>query len=171
MKTVQNFTILYILLAIAQAVICNYFRLGPYVSLSMLPALILCLPTSKSTIFTMCAAFATGIGIDFLSEGLLGLNTLAIVPIALLKKPIIIMTMGRESLEKDTPFNTRYEGFGKIILAVVISQSVFLVLYIMADGAGIRPLWFNVTRFFASLLCNTMLSMLAIHVLNYEERR
>ncbi len=171
MKTVQHFSILYILLVIAQAIICNYFRLGPYISLSLLPVLILCLPVRKSTSLTMIIAFVTGLGVDFLSEGLLGLNTLALLPVALLKKPVVRITMGAEAFEKDEPFNLRYEGFGKIFLAVILVQSVFLIMYITADGAGIRPFWFNLSRFAASLLCNSIFSMLAIHLLNYEERR
>lgn len=171
MKTIQNFTILYILLVIAQAVICNYFSLGPYISLSLLPALILCLPLNKSTSLTMGLAFITGLSVDILSEGLLGLNTLALVPVALLRKPIVIMTMGAEALEKNEPFNTRYESTVKITLAVIMTQIVFLSVYIIADGAGVRPMWFNLSRFGASLASNTLLSLLAIHMLNYEERR
>lgn len=171
MKTVQHFGILYILLVIAQAVICNYFRLGPYISLSLLPVLILCLPLQKSTSLTMIIAFATGLGVDALSEGILGLNTLALLPVALLKKPIVRLTMGPEAFEKNEPFNLRYEGFGKIFLAIAMAQSVFLIIYITADGAGVRPHWFNFSRFAASLVCNSIFSMLAIHLLNYDERR
>ena len=171
MKTVQHFGILYILLVIAQAVICNYFRLGPYISLTLLPVLILCLPLRQSSSLTMTIAFVTGLGVDILSEGLLGLNTLALVPVALLKKPVVKIIMGQEAFEKDEPFNIRYEGFGKIFLAVIVAQSIFLTLYIIADGAGIRPLWFNISRFAASLACNVIFSMMIIHLLNYEERR
>ncbi len=171
MKTVQHFGLLYILLVIAQAVICNYFRLGPYISLSLLPVLILCLPLRQSTSLTMIIAFVTGLGVDILSEGLLGLNTLALLPVALLKKPVIKLIIGQEAFEKDEPFNMRYEGFGKIFLVVIMVQSIFLVLYILADGAGARPLWFNISRFAASLSCNAIFSMLVIRLLNYEERR
>ena len=41
----NNFTVLYVLLVAAQMLICNYLHLTPYIMLSLLPALILCLPT------------------------------------------------------------------------------------------------------------------------------
>ena len=44
MKSNQNFTIVYILLAVAQMVICNYFRISPYVYVTILPSMILCIP-------------------------------------------------------------------------------------------------------------------------------
>ena len=44
MKANQNFSAIYILLAIAQMVICNYFRISPYISVTVLPAMVLCIP-------------------------------------------------------------------------------------------------------------------------------
>ena len=44
MRTNRNFTLIYILLVIGQILICNFINTGPYLMLSVLPALILCLP-------------------------------------------------------------------------------------------------------------------------------
>lgn len=171
MKTTQHFSILYILLAIAQVVICNYFRISPYITLSILPAMVLCIPLHKSTVSAMVIAFATGLAADALSEGVLGLNTLALVPVALMRKTVIMITMGRQALEKDEPFSIRYEGLGKVSLAIIMVQAVFLAIYITADGAGTRPFWFNATRFGASLASSYLLSLLAVHILNSEDRK
>ena len=46
MKVSQHFGIFYTLLVIGQAVLCNYSVLGPYITLSMLPAMVLCIPTA-----------------------------------------------------------------------------------------------------------------------------
>ena len=50
MKVNQHFGILYTLLVIAQVILCNYAQLGPYVMLSMLPAMVFCIPVSIRTI-------------------------------------------------------------------------------------------------------------------------
>ena len=94
MKISQNFGILYTLMVIGQVILCNYTQLGPYILLSMLPAMVLCIPTSVSTISCMLIAFASGLSVDWLSEGLLGLNTAAILPVALARKSIIKVFMG-----------------------------------------------------------------------------
>ena len=44
MKVSQHFGTLYTLLVIGQIVLCNYSQLGPYIMLSMLPAMVLCIP-------------------------------------------------------------------------------------------------------------------------------
>ena len=93
MKVSQHFGTLYTLLVIGQIVLCNYSQLGPYVMLTMLPAMVLCIPPSVSTITGMLIAFASGLSVDWLSEGLLGLNTAAILPVALMRKGVIKIFM------------------------------------------------------------------------------
>ena len=96
MKTNQNFTVTYIQLAVAQMVICNYFKVSPYVYVTILPAMILALPLKIGTIGSMAVAFVTGLGVDFLAEGIIGLNALALVPVALVRLPLLQMVMGDE---------------------------------------------------------------------------
>lgn len=170
MKINQNFGIIYILLAVAQMVICNYFRISPYIYVTILPAIVMCIPLKINTTVAMLVAFATGVSVDLLAEGVLGLNTLALVPVALVRYPLLRMTMGTEMQEKNYRFNIRSVGLGKMLLVTVLSTGLFLAIYVLADGAGVRPLWFNTIRFFASLACDTLLAMLVVHVLNPDER-
>ena len=57
MKVVQNFNIMYILLVIAQLLICNYLHLSALVTVSILPVMTLCLPLSVKTIPALFIAF------------------------------------------------------------------------------------------------------------------
>ena len=61
MKTSQNPILMYILLVIAQILICNFINTGPYVFLTILPALILCIPLSVPTVPLMLAAAVSGL--------------------------------------------------------------------------------------------------------------
>lgn len=170
MKTNQNFTVTYILLAVAQMVICNYFKVSPYVYVTILPAMILALPLKIGTIGSMAVAFVTGLGVDFLAEGIIGLNALALVPVALVRLPLLQMVMGDEDSGKENPFGARSASFGKILLAVTIAYAIFTAVYVIADGAGVRPFWFNAARFGASLICDSLLALLVIHVLTPDAR-
>lgn len=170
MKTNQNFTVTYILLAVAQMVICNYFKVSPYVYVTILPAMILALPLKIGTIGSMAVAFVTGLGVDFLAEGIIGLNALALVPVALVRLPLLQMVMGDEDSGKENPFGARSASFGRILLSVTIAYAIFTAVYVIADGAGVRPFWFNAARFGASLICDSLLALLVIHVLTPNAR-
>ncbi len=171
MKASQNFGILYILLVICQVIMSTYTQLGPYIMLSMLPAMILCIPTGVRTPLCMLIAFASGLAVDWLSEGFIGLNTAALLPVALLRKSIIRIFLGEDIINRNDTFSIRRNGVGKVSFALVVSVSIFLAIHIFLDGAGTRPLWFCLTRFGASLICNWILGLLVINILTPDDRK
>ena len=167
----NNFGLLYVMLLICQIILCNFTHLGPYITLTMLPVMILCIPTDISTITAMLIAFFSGLSVDWLSEGLLGLDTAALIPVALLRKPIIRLFLGEDIIIRNDSFSIRKNGLGKVSLALMSSIAIFLSVYIFLDGAGTRPFWFCLTRFIASLICNIPLGIIVIRVLIPDERK
>lgn len=171
MKTAQNFGLLYILLAIIQLAICNYVRISPYIFISILPVMVLCIPVSKNTTAAMLIAFVTGLATDALGEGLLGLNALALVPVAFMRKTIIQAVFGKDMIEREEQFTIKHNGPLKVSIAMLIAIGTFLAIYIMADGAGTRPFWFNFSRFWASLACGYIISLPVVNALNGNGRK
>jgi hypothetical protein len=171
MKSGQNFGILYILLVICQVIMSTYTQLGPYIMLSMLPAMVLCIPTGVKTSVCMLIAFASGLAVDWLSEGYIGLNVAALLPVALLRRGIIRIFLGEDIINRNDTFSIRKNGIGKVSLALLVSVSIFLALHIYLDGAGTRPLWFSMTRFGVSLACNWILGLLVINILTPDDRK
>lgn len=166
-----EFYIVYVLLAIAQMLICNYFHVSPYVMLSILPVMVLCIPIRVGTVGAMGIAFVTGLVVDLLSEGLLGLNVLALVPVAFARNGILRLIFGAELFSHKEDFAIRKSGFGKVALAVFLAQALFLAVYIWADGAGTRPMMFNLIRFGASLAAGFLVSLLLVDVLAPDTRK
>lgn len=158
--TRNHFFLSYLLLLILQMLLCNYLNLSPYVSLSILPVLILMLPIRFGTLFAMILAFVSGLAVDWLSEGVIGLNALALVPVALARKGIIYLVFGSEFFARKENISLRKHGFAKMSVAIVMAQSLFLLIYIWADGAATRPFSFNAGRFFVSLIAGWLLSLL-----------
>ena len=156
----HHFFLTYFLLLILQILICNYLNLSQYVMLSILPVLILMLPVRFGTFFAMILAFVSGLAVDFLSEGVIGLNALALVPVALARKGIIQLVFGSEFFARKENISVSKHGVAKISVALVMAQGLFLLVYIWADGAAMRPFLFNLIRFFASLLAGLLLSLL-----------
>ena len=171
MKSDQNFGILYILLVLCQVIMSTYTQLGPYIMLSMLPAMVLCIPTGIKTTVCMVIAFASGLAVDWLSEGFIGLSIAALLPVALLRKGIIRIFLGEDIINRNDSFSIRKNGIGKVSLALITSVSLFLALHIYLDGAGTRPFWFSMTRFGVSLACNWILGLLVINILTPDDRK
>lgn len=167
----QNFGLLYFLMVLAQVILCNFTNLGPYVMLTLLPAMIVCVPLTVSTPLCMLLAFATGLSVDWLSEGLVGINAASLVPVALLRKPLIRFFLGEDLITRSDSFSFRKNGVGKISVLLFLSTAVFLGLYIILDGAGTRPMWFNLTRFGISFVCNYVLALIVTNILTVDDRK
>ena len=171
MRTYQYFPLIYVLVLICQVFLSNYTNLGPYVMLTMLPAMILCIPTSVSTVTCMLIAFASGFATDWLAEGILGLNVAALLPVAVMRKGLIRIFLGEDIIARNDSFSIRKNGIGKVTFALLTASAIFLAIYIFLDGAGTRPFWFCTARFFASLAANMILAMLVTDILTPDDRR
>ncbi|MBQ8838618.1 MAG: hypothetical protein IJ005_04790 [Bacteroidales bacterium] len=167
----QNFGLLYFLLVIGQVILCNFANFGPYVMLTMLPAMIICVPLSISTISCMLIAFATGLSVDFLAEGLIGINAAALVPVALMRKPLIRFFLGEDIISRNDSFSIRKNGVVKISVIMLIATTIFLAIYIYLDGAGIRPTWFLLARAGISVLCCYPLALIVTRTLTPDDRK
>lgn len=171
MKTNHNFPLMYALLLICQVILCNYAHLGPYITLTLLPAMILCIPIRISTITCMLVAFASGFLTDFLAEGLLGLNVAALLPVALIRKGTVRIFLGEDIIARKDSFSIKKNGLLKVSTAMLVSTAVFLAVYIFLDGAGTRPFWFCAAKFGISLVCNWILGILVINTLTTDDRK
>lgn len=166
-----TFGILYILLVIVQMIICNYFQFSPYFVLSILPAMVLCIPLNIGTGMAMVIAFVTGLSVDWLAEGLIGINTIALLPVAYARKTIIRIILGEDLISRQESFTFRKNGIVKIGIALLISYLIFFVIYITFDGAGTRSFWFNLLRFILSLSGSLIAALITTSAITSEERR
>ena len=161
----------YVLLLIAQLIISNYFRFTPFVMLSILPVMILCVPVRVNRFVLLLLAFASGLLIDWLSEGLLGLNALALVPVAYARNSVLRVVFGNELIARKEDFTVNSNGMASVTMAIVMVQALFLIIYIWVDSAGTRTFLFNFDRFMASLVVGVLVSLLTLNVLATETQR
>lgn len=171
MRMNQHFGILYVLILICQILLCNYSPLGPYVMLSFLPAMVLCIPLKTGTPACMLIAFASGLAVDWLSEGLIGINAASLIPVALVRKGIIRIFFGEDLISRKDSFSFNKYGVVKVSVALMTALIVFLGIYITLDGAGTRPTVTNLSYFGASLLCNLILCLIVTKILTPDDRK
>lgn len=154
-----NFTIKYLLLLSAQILLWNYFNFTPLLMMAILPVMILCLPLGCSVNTTLLIAFASGFAADFLVAGPLGLTILALVPVAFLRRPILKLVFGGELLSRSEDVSSKRLGKNKMLIADMLANALFLLIYIIADSAGTSPLWAMAAKFLASLALSTAISL------------
>ena len=149
----------YILLFLAQVAVWNYFNFTQYLWLVYLPALILCLPLEYGTVRAMVVAFLSGLAADFLVTGQLGLTSLALVPVALMRQSVVRLAFGSELFARGEDLSFHRQGWQKFLLCIVILTSIYLVIHIWVDGAGMYSLAFCAIKFGISLLVSSAVSM------------
>ncbi len=167
----KTFTLTYFILAVAQMILSNYFHFTPLVMITILPVMVLCIPTKVNTFQAMLIAFATGLAVDWLAEGTLGINALSLVPVAFIRRALIVAIFGVEPFEQKENISIRKYGFARVSFAIILVTALFLIIYITADCAGTRPLWFMATMFGLSLLASYLVSILLVNLLSYDDRR
>lgn len=162
----HNYGIVFLLIAAAQLLICNYLNISAYVTISLLPALFICFPTRFSTLTAMLAAFATGLAIDLLAEGTIGLNVFALLPVAALRRTLCDWIFGKEISLLNEDISLRKFGVMKMTFAMFIAYALFLLFYIAADGGPARPFLFNLMRFGCSLVPGILISLVTAGILD-----
>ena len=160
--------LIFVLMLVCQALIWNYADFSQYLTLCFLPAMILWMPVERNTLYAMIVAFLSGFAVDFFAGGMLGLSSLALVPVALLRRPIIILVFGSEVISRGDNLSSARHGLGKMALAVLLCSLLFFVIYVWADGAGTRPFGFNVLRVAISLAASVPVSLLLEGLFSYE---
>lgn len=162
--------LVFVLLLLAQVLLSNYFRVSPYLTISLLPVMILCFPIRVPTVGTLLAAFAMGLLVDFLTEGVLGLNALALLPVAILQKSTLQLVFGNELFARNEDFTVQRNGWERLLLALFIVLAVYLAIYVWADSAGTRTFLFNLTRWGVSLLGSFLFSLPVLNILARDSR-
>ena len=161
-------TVKFILLFVVQLLVWNYFNFLQYVFIVFLPVMLLCLPIERGSISLMLLAFVLGVAADFLVNGQLGLTALALVPVAALRRTVIQLVFGNEILARGEELSFHRQRYTKFATATLMLTSVFLLVYLWVDGAGMYSLGFLALKYVISLLVSTTVSVPVAYLLLEE---
>lgn len=161
-------TVKFILLFVVQLLVWNYFNFLQYVFIVFLPVMLLCLPIERGSISLMLLAFVLGVAADFLVNGQLGLTALALVPVAALRRTVIQLVFGNEILARGEELSFHRQRHTKFVTATLMLTSVFLLVYLWVDGAGMYSLGFLALKYVISLLVSTAVSVPVAYLLLEE---
>jgi hypothetical protein len=148
------------LLFILQLVISDYVHLGPWVYLTLIPLLILSIPLSHSPHAVLLIAFALGLGLDVLSDGVPGLNAFAAVMAAAPRKFFFRILVNADRQDKTEVPKIREVGLMKYLRYLGILTAIYLLAYIVLDCVSFRPPLFLLGKFIVSWVASTALGLL-----------
>lgn len=155
----RGYIITYLVLLCAQIVAGNFCNFTSLIVLSVLPSLILFLPTSCSSISAMLIAFVTGFVADFFTDGALCLSVVALLPVALTRKEFISLFIGNDIVPRRENISLKRHGWLKVFLASLSLNALYLLIYIPVDAMGTAPFWYLALQIFVSLVVNTLISL------------
>ena len=150
----------FVLLFLLQLVLSDYVHLGPWVCLSIIPLLILCIPLSRSPHAVLLIAFALGLGLDILSDGVPGLNAFAAVLAAAPRKFFYRILVNADRQDKTEVPKIREVGLMKYLKYLGVIMAIYLAAYILVDCVSFRPPVFLLGRFLISWVASTALCLL-----------
>lgn len=166
----NRFTVCFILALLVQLVLTKYCQ-WPLTYICLLPAMILCMPTIRPTWWTMIMAFLVGFAVDALADGPLGLNAIALVPVAALQKSIIRFVVDEDLVERHYNFSFKSNGYISLGISLAIVYALFFIVYIFIDSAGERSFVFNFMKLLTSMLVSLIFGMVTIAVLCPYQRK
>lgn len=155
-----HYFVTFAILCLAQALISNYFLFSQYVLISLLPLLIVSLPSRYGTPAALGLAFVAGFVVDFVGGGTLGLTSCTLLPLALLRIPLLRLVSGEEIMTDRDDSPLAHQTTPEQALTMVLACVLFFGLYVWVDGAGMRPFWFNASRTLLSTVVSALLCVL-----------
>lgn len=156
----SSYFIVYLLLCIVQALFDNFFLFSQYVVLSILPVLIMSLPPRHGTPFAIIIAFLTGALVDFIGTGSLGLTSIALLPVALMRMPILrLVSEDDYAFYRNDPPAT-HQSTSEALLCNIFAYIIYFAVFIPVESAGTRPFWFDALRFLISGTVSLLLGFL-----------
>jgi len=149
-----------ILLFLLQLVISDYVHLGPWITLCLLPLLILQIPRSRSPHVVMLIAFGLGLGLDILSDGVPGLNAFAAVLAAAPRKFFYRLLVNADRQDKTEVPLLRETGLLKYLKYLGVLTAIYLAAYTLVDCISVRPLGYIAAKFLISWVASMALCLL-----------
>lgn len=163
--------VIYLIFVIAQIILNNVFNLSQYILISFLPAMIVCLPSRYNTGINLGIAFVIGFIVDFFSTGMIGMSSMALLPVALARNSLLSLIFGEEYFTRREDMLSDIQGFRRTLACVEISLILYLSVYIFVDSAGTRPFGYNLLKFIISFLICSAASVFIISNFSTKDSR
>lgn len=149
-----------VFLILIQILISGYINIWPVLYIAVFPFVIIILPQQINKFLLLVLAALLGLAVDFISDGILGLNAAAATALAFFKDPILRLTVSKTSLDNLSGVTEYALGSSKFILYTVLLYSVFFLFYMGLDSIGYYTFGYTLLRFSVNIVVNTIITVL-----------
>lgn len=160
MKNSLSNIILFFSFLITQVLLTKFVDFGPLVFISVYPLFILTFPTKTSPISMMLWSFALGLGVDYFTDTIVGLNAAAAVFLAFVQPLIFKIVCRKGELENQIRPGLTELGFQRFLTFIVIGLVFHHIAIILLENFNFAFNLYSVIRIVLSLLLNTFLILL-----------
>lgn len=158
-----------VLLMCLQLVLAKYCQAG-LMYICILPAIVLCMPTSRQSWINMAATFLLAMIVDVAADGVPGLEAIPLVVCAAIQKPVISFFIDDSIVTRGYSFSYRRNGWPKIFMALLCEVAVFFIIYVIFDSAGERSFGFNLSKILISSGVSLIFSLAVCNILCPDKR-
>lgn len=164
-----RWTILALLLVLAQGALDNYINLTVYLDIVLCLFLVLILPPGWGAVPSMMTGFILGLAVDILGNGITGMSAAALTAAGLFRRSIYSLTAPREQEKRQS---IESMGLRNFVLYSMPITLICLTVYILLDSSGFRPVGLCLARLGISFAVNTLLmAFLYIVSADHHNRR
>ena len=137
MKKPVNYTVVCAILVVVQIAIGALLHLPSYLAINLLPVVVALMPVRVNTNVSLLLAFGIGLVTDLFTTGMLGFSSVALLPVALLRIPLLLGISGREILTHKSESPSTYLSTSSLVLFIFASNLVFQLIAVTMDCAGL----------------------------------
>lgn len=156
-RTVLNFTLLLVVLVIAQVVVFNHLFLFDVALPLVFIYFIIRLPVTINLNWAMTLSFLLGLTIDIFSDTQ-GMNALACTIFATVKKPALRLYFPREEDLSDPKPSIKSLGLGIYMKYLITMSLIYCALYFVIESFSL----FNPLRLLLRIICSSALTFILI---------
>ena len=166
----SRFFLIFAAMVLAQALASGCLNLSRFIMLSILPSLIVCLPLKWRPWFGVLLAFVAGLAVDFLGTGMLGLSSMALMPVALLRDRFFELLFGDEVFARSEDVPLSRQSGGKVFIVTALSSALYMLVAVWAEAAGTCPFGFLLLRWALSTAVSALVGYFVVNLLFSDKR-
>lgn len=121
------------IVVLIQLFLCNFVNLGTYISISLLPGLILCLPLRMKKWQMMIYAFVISLVIDAFGIAVYGLTACSLLPVAFFYPNIAMFFFGMDCLDKGETISFGKYSSVQILSMIFVTYLLFFAIYFLFE--------------------------------------
>ncbi len=157
-----------LIILVLQLLACEFLNIWPPLYIVVLPLFIVLLPAALSSYILMILAFALGLVVDALSDGVLGLNGAACTSVAFFKNTMLGTVTRYDTQNTINNIGSKSMSKARFLVLMMMAYSIFFAFYVLLDGTGLSSIPFILFRILLNVLVNTLIACALESLFNYR---